>query len=152
MSDLSLTVHLRDAVQGRIAVKERLLPHIGAHLMAQRRLKVTVEEAEDERSLQQNAFMWAYVLKTISRQAVIDGIGADENGWHLYFKRRLLGYRVVKVKVPGKKRPSITRELRSTTGLSVRRMSKYLDEMMAIAATEFGVTFDAGKRWEDWKA
>ena len=151
MSDLSLTVHLQNAVQGRIAVKDQVLPFIGAHLAAQRRLKVTVVEAEDERSLQQNAFMWGYVLKTISRQAVIDGIGADENGWHLYFKRRLLGYRVVKVKVPGKKRPSITRELRSTTGLSVKRMSKYLDEMMAVAATEFGVTFETGRRWEDWQ-
>lgn len=151
MSDLSLTVHLQNAVQGRIALKDQVLPFIGAHLQAQRRLKVTVEEAEDERSLKQNAFMWAFVLKTISRQAVIDGIGADENGWHLYFKRRLLGYQVRKVKVPGKKRPSMVRELRSTKGLSVKKMSDYLDKVMAIAATEFGVTFEAGRRWEDWR-
>lgn len=117
-----------------------------------KRLAVHICEQEDERSVKQNAFMWAFVLKSIKVQAVIDGIGADENGWHLYFKRRLLGYRIVKTKVPGKKRPSITRELRSTTDLSVKRMSKYLDEVMAAAATEFGVTFEAGRRWEDWNA
>lgn len=150
MSDLSLSLRLTDASQGRIAVKGQLLPFIGGHLQAGRALAVTVKEAEDERTLKQNAFMWGFVLKTISRQAVIDGIGADERGWHLFFKRRLLGYRVRKVKVPGKKRPSITRELRSTTGLSVKRMSAYLEEMMATAATEFGVTFEPDRRWEDW--
>lgn len=151
MSDMSLVRHLQNPQQGRVAMVQEVLPYIGEQLRSGRRLVVKVEEAEDERSLKQNAFMWGYVLKTIKTQAVIDGIGADENGWHLYFKRRLLGYRAVKVKVPGKKRPSITRELRSTTGLSVKKMSEYLDKVMAIAATEFGVTFD-GRRWEDWQA
>lgn len=124
-----------------------------------KRLAVTIRELEDERTLKQNSFMWAFVLKTISQQAMIGGIGADENGWHYYFKRRLLGYKATAIKVPGQKRKSITRELRSTTDLKARKgkeadpskyMPDYLDAVMAIAASEFGVTFDEGRRWEDW--
>jgi hypothetical protein len=109
------------------------------------------EVAQDIRSLQQNAFMWAFVLKNISQQAQLEGIGATADGWHLYYKRMFLGYQLKKVKVPGKKRPSITRELRSTTKLSVPKMSKYMEQVMAHAATTFGVAFEDGKRWEDWK-
>lgn len=104
---------------------------------------------EDDRSLRQNKFLWSYVYRQISHQAVIDGIGADEDGWHLYFKKRVLGFKVMKTKLPGKKRKSIHRELRSTTKLKVPAFSKYLEQVMAIAATEFGVTFGDAK-WETW--
>ena len=116
-----------------------------------KRLAVHICEAEDLRSLQQNAFYWSFVLKTISEQARVNGTSATAEGWHLYFKRKHLGYAFRKVTLPGKKRPSVTRELRSTTKLSVARMSKYLDAVMAEAATDFGVTFEPGKRWEDWR-
>lgn len=131
---------------------EKVRPFCREQWAQGRQLAVHICEAEDQRSLQQNAFYWAFVLKTISRQATIDGIGSDENGWHYYFKRRVLGYRVTKTKVPGSKRPVIRRELRSTTDLKVKPMSTYLEKVMAIAATEFGVTFDPGKSWEDWQA
>lgn len=124
------------------------------------RIAATAQEEEDDRSLRQNAFYWGVVLKTISQQALIDGIGSDEDGWHYYFKRRVLGYRVVKVRVPGSKRPVIRRELRSTKDLKARRrgeadptkyMPDYLDAVMAIAASEFGVTFPPDQRWEDYR-
>lgn len=147
-----MKLQLRDAVQGRIAVKEQLLPHIGAHLLAQRRLTVTVEEAEDERSLKQNAFYWAFVLKTISDQARIGGVRYAADAWHELMKRQLLPRKVRKVKVAGRKRPTVSVSLGSTTDLSVKRMSAYLDRVMAMAATDLGVTFEAGKRWQEWSA
>lgn len=124
------------------------------------RIAATAEEEQDARSLQQNAFYWGYVLKTISEQATINGIGSDEDGWHWHFKKTVLGYRVVKYREPGSKRMKVKRELRSTKDLKQRRrgdpdptkyMPDYLDAVMAKAATEFGVTFDATKRWEDWQ-
>lgn len=126
------------------------------------RIAATAQEEQDKRTLRQNAFLWGYVYKTISAQATIDGTGADENGWHLYFKRRLLGYRVTQTRIPGKKRPAIRRELRSTKDLKARRprtvadpnpakyMPDYLEAVMSTAGTEFGVTFDAGRTWENW--
>jgi hypothetical protein len=124
------------------------------------RIAATAQEEEDDRSLRQNAFLWSFVYKTISAQGLIDGIGSDEEGWHYYFKKRVLGYRVRKVRVPGSKRPVIRRELRSTTELKARRrgeadpttyMPDYLDAVMAIAASEFGVQFPADQRWETWR-
>ena len=53
---------------------------------------------------------------------------------------------VVKVKVAGRKRPTVIRRLRSTTGLSVRAMSNYLDELQAHASSELGVRFSV----RDW--
>lgn len=111
-------------------------------------LAVQVSELEDARTLQQNRFYWGVVLKEISEQAKINGTGATADGWHYYFKRRVLGYKFSKVRVPGQKRPSVTRELRSTRGLSVKKMGAYLDEVQAIAATELGVAF-SGMRWQD---
>jgi hypothetical protein len=118
---------------------------------AGKKLSVRISEAEDERSLQQNAFLWGFVYKHITEQALVEGIGATAEGWHLYYKRMFLGYQVRKVTLPGKKRPSITRELRSTRDLKVKPMSKYLEQVMAHAATTFGVQFPAGRRWEDWQ-
>lgn len=146
----ALRVELHNAEQGRAVVAQRLLPWIGEQIAMGREVEVIARELEDSRSHKQNAFLWGYVLKTISQQAVIGGIGSDEEGWHYYFKRRLLGYRVLKTRVPGSKRPSIRRELRSTKDLKVKAMSDYLDKVMATAATEFGVTFKM-TRWEDYQ-
>lgn len=145
-----LRVELHDKAQGRQVVTSRLLPWLGQQLEAGREIEVVAREIEDNRSLRQNAFYWSYVLKTISQQAVIGGIGADEEGWNKYFKRRVLGYRVTKTRMPGSKRPSITRELRSTRDLKVKPMSEYLEQVMAIGASDFGVTFEI-KDWQSYE-
>lgn len=115
-----------------------------------KRIRVRFNVEEDFRTLQQNAFYWSFVLKQVSQQATLNGIGADEEGWHYYFKKTVLGYRIVKVRVPGSKRPAIRRELWSTKDLTIKKMATYLEQVMAKAATEFGVTFD-NRRWEDWQ-
>ena len=122
-----------------------------ANLTAGKRMVVTAQEQEDERSLRQNAFYWAVVLKCTSEQAKINGVGATADGWHLYWKREHLGYKFTKTKLPGAKRPSITRELRSTKGLSVKKMAVYLEKVQATAATDFGVAFSA-MRWEEYRS
>lgn len=77
-----LRIELHDKAQGRQVVSARLLPWLGKQLEAGREIEVVAREIEDNRSLRQNAFYWSYVLKTISEQAVIDGIGSDEEGWN----------------------------------------------------------------------
>ena len=152
MSELALTAVWSSPEQAKASLERTVGPWCRTQWAAGvARLAVTVQPEADLRSVQQNAFMWAFVLKTISEQAQLEGIGATADGWHLYYKRMFLGYKVSKVKVPGKKRPSITRELRSTTKLSVPKMSKYLEQVMAHASTTFGVAFEDGKKWEDWQ-
>lgn len=150
MTAQAMRIELHDATQGRTALTARLLPWIGEQLRLGREIEVVARELQDNRSLKQNAFLWGYVLKAIKDQATIGGIGADEEGWNLYFKRRVLGYRVIKTRIPGSKRPSVKRELRSTKDLKVKPMSDYLEQVMAIAASEFGVTFGV-TRWEDYE-
>lgn len=108
-----------------------------------RRIAVHLCDLEDARSLQRNREYWGYVLRPISEQAQIEGIGATAEGWHDYYRKMFLGYEFLKVREPGKKRPTVRRQLKSTTKLSERAMRKYLEEVRAHAATTFGVTFPA---------
>lgn len=111
-----------------------------ARAMVERvRIVITLAVAEDDRSLRQNRFYWGVVLQQISAQAP-GGWTAD--AWHELFKRQVLGYEVVKVKVAGRKKPTIYRRLRSTTQLTVKQMSDYLDQVIALATTDAGVEFD----------
>lgn len=134
------------AIRGQIApyCKQRWSEGCG-------RLSVKIEPEEDQRTLKQNAFLWGFVYRHISEQAQLAGIGATADGWHLYYKRMHLGYRFNKITLPGKKRPSVIKELRSTTGLKVGPMSDYLDKVMAHAANVFGVCFPAGITWENYR-
>jgi hypothetical protein len=98
---------------------------------------------EDERSVQRNREYWGFVLRPISEQAQVNGIGATVDGWHDYYRLMFLGYEFTKTKLPGMKRPSVRRKLKSTTKLSERAMRLYLEQVRAHAATTFSVTFPA---------
>jgi hypothetical protein len=103
---------------------------------------MVLTEAEDERSIRQNKFYWGPVLGQIAEQGRKDGRAWDQEEWHNLFKRVVLGYEVITEKVAGRKRKTSYRRLRSTRRLSVRQMSRYLDEVIALATTELHVEFD----------
>ena len=132
--------------QAGASMRAQFIPYVKEKLEAGLCLAVSVMELEDARSLQQNAFYWAVVLKQVSEQATIDNIGATPKGWHLWAKRKFLGYQFTKTKLPGAKRPSVTKTLRSTKGLSVKKMSVYLEQVIAEAVTVFDVRFSE----RDW--
>jgi hypothetical protein len=113
------------------------------------RVRITAEEQEDDRTLQQNRFYWGPCLSEISEQATINSQRYTIDAWHELFKRQFLGYEVLRVHVAGRKRPTIIRRLRSTTKLKVKAMSKYLDEVQAFAATELGVRFSV-RNWQEY--
>jgi hypothetical protein len=113
-------------------------------------VRVLVEEKEDDRSLQANRYYWGVCLREISEQASIEGQRYAVDAWHELFKRQFLGFEVVKVKVAGRKKPTIIRRLRSTTKLKVKAMSKFIDEVHAFAAVDLGVQFSAPE-WREWQ-
>lgn len=133
--------------QAGASMRAQFIPYVKEKLEAGLCLAVSVMELEDARTLRQNAFMWGVVLKEISEQATLGGIGATPEGWHLFFKRKFLGYEYTKTKLPGAKRPSVTKTLRSTKGLSVKKMSVYLEQVIAEAVTVFDVRFSE----RDWQ-
>lgn len=111
---------------------------------------IRCSEHEEDRTVQQNRFYWGPCLKEISEQARIEGQRWTAEAWHELFKRTFLGYEIKKVRVAGKKRPVVIRRLRSTTGLKVRPMGKYLDELQAFAATDLGVQFSV-RKWQEYE-
>ena len=137
--------------QAHQVLTQSLWPWVKEMTMAGHKLVIRGEEAQDDRTLKQNKFLWGFVYKHVSEQAQVEGIGATAEGWNLYYKKMFLGYRIEKTKLPGKKRPSITRTLRSTKELKVKAMSDYLDKVMAHAATTFCVAFPAGVTWESYR-
>ncbi len=102
-------------------------------------VEIIVRQAEDQRSLRANRFYWGFVLKTIAAQAVIAGQRYTAEAWHELFKRQYLCYEIKKATVAGRRKKLVTRTLRSTQKLSVRAFVKYLDQIMAFAATDLAV-------------
>jgi hypothetical protein len=116
-----------------------------------KRARISAQEDEDDRSIQQNRFYWGVILRQTSEQARIDGQRYTDEAWHELGKRQFLGYEIKKVPVAGRKKLTVIRRLRSTTELKVRPMSKYLEEFIAFAVTDLGVRFTE-TRWEDYRA
>jgi hypothetical protein len=104
-----------------------------------RRVKVTVEDVEDDRTEQQHKYYWAVVLQDVADHVVVGGQRYTKDAWHEYGKREFLPRKTKNVKVAGRRRPVVTTVIASTTEQSVRRMGEYLEKWIAFAA-EHGVT------------
>lgn len=120
--------------------------------IVERRYRLMFGEDRDSRSLRQNRFYFGPVLRQIAEQA--PGHYTTQ-AWHEAFKRQFLGFEITSVEVAGRKRKTTIRRLRSTTGLSVKQMSEYLDEVIATAANDLGVVFDLDPTEREavrWKA
>lgn len=106
---------------------------------------IRVCEAELNRSVEANKYYWGIVLKEISEQACIDGQRWSVDAWHELFKRQFLGYEIKKIKVAGKKKTYVKRQLKSTAKQKIKPFSVYLDKVIAFAVTDLSVQFS-----EDW--
>lgn len=150
MSDLSVSLLLREPDSAREQMRRVWVDHMQPNLRAGRQLLCKVLEAEDERSLQQLRFYWGVVLKAISEQASIGGQKYAADAWHELAKRQFIPRRVRKTKVAGRKRPVVTVTLGSTSDLGVKKMSTYLEQVLAFGA-EMGVVYPE-TRWQDYRA
>lgn len=144
-----LRVHWSQPDQARTNFLAVVAPWVKTQLDAGESIDVHLSVAEDDRSILQNKFYWGYVLKSIAAQARVNGQRYTADAWHELFKRQMLGYEIRKVTVAGARRKRVIRSLRSTAKLSVKAMSKYLDAVMAFAASDLGVTF-AVPAWEQY--
>ena len=135
MSDDTLTRIVASREQAHAAAME-VYAHAQALIADAKRVRISCGEDEDDRSQQQNRFYWGVVLAQISEQARVAGQRYTVDAWHELAKRQVLGYEIVRVQVAGRKRATVYRRLRSTSKLSVRKMSAYLEETLAFAATD----------------
>ncbi len=145
MSDTTiivLLVHPDEAPgQARAAMTRTLVPACDAMFRrGVKRIKLTAEEVEDDRTERQQGYYWGVILKDTSEQARIDGVKYTPEAWHELGKRLHLPRRKVKTKVAGRSRPVVSMTLGTTKGIGIRSMGTYMEKFIAWVSTDFGVT------------
>jgi len=135
------TIYLRGKQQ-----EETLLQLIPAlPLDEEKPLQVIIREAVDERSLAQNKLMWA-MINDVSDQVWLNRRKYLPDVWNIYFKQLFLpdypeeGITRVNYCKWGKGMEGEQVLIGSTTDLTIKGMTKYLDEINRYAS-EYGVVF-----------
>lgn len=151
MSEYALHTVFISPEQAKKAIAGQIAPYC-RDLWARgiERVAVTLQPEEDAKTVQQNKFYWGVVLREISEQARIEGQRYTVDAWHELFKRQFLPRITKRTRVAGKPRPVVTTTIGSTQGLSVKKMSAYIEQVMAFAQTDLSVKFSA-QRWEDYR-
>lgn len=108
-----------------------------------KRVRMLAEEDDDPKTLRQMRFIHGPVLNQIAEQVVVDGRRYTVDTWKLFFKNLILERepRFEMVRLPGWKRATPQRQRWSLRELGIKRCSLFIDEVIAHAATEFGVQF-----------
>ena len=151
MSDMALHTVFLNPEQAKAAIAGQIAPYCRAQWQnGVERLRVTVEPEEDAKTVQQGRFYWGVILTQISEQACIDGQRYTVDAWHELFKRQMLPRRKKRVYVAGKTRPIVTTTIGTTKGLGVRKMSAFIEKVIAFGATDLGVKFSE-TRWENYR-
>lgn len=101
-----------------------------------------------KRNNMQNSRYWKAVLAPIADQAWVEGRRFSSETWHILYAEKFLP--MIEIPMPD---GSIRMERTSTTKLTVREFSEYMQQVEADASTELGIRFDAdprqcgGERW-----
>lgn len=117
-------------------------------------LEFVIREEVKARKKSQNDLMWAGPLADIAEQAYVNGRTYAAKVWHEYFKELFLpeefdpaqcreGYQKWDYKPDGSRLL-----VGSTTKLTRKGFARYLTQVEAHAANEFGVVFTANPRQE----
>lgn len=119
----------------------------------EKRVRVTVEEAEDELTIRQRGFLHAAVLPQIAEQVRMpDGTRYIPALWKEHLKDLFIPDKWDMVRLPfvkdrktGQWKPSAkkvpVKRRKSTEGLSIKGYSDFIDKCIAHATVEWGVRF-----------
>ncbi len=100
--------------------------------------------------MQQGRFYWGIILMQISEQARIEGQRYTVDAWHELFKRQHLPRVSKRCYIAGKHRPVVTTTIGTTKGLGIRKMSAFIEKVIAFAVADLGVAFTE-TRWENYR-
>lgn len=103
-------------------------------------LRIILTSSEKKRTLEQNAFLWGFLLRQIAEQIWVEGRQYSDEVWHIHLAEMF----AEKIEIP---LPDGTIHIRrkSTSEMSVSEFSDYLNKIEAYAATELGVRFVDGR-------
>lgn len=149
MSQYALHTVFINPEQAKAAISRQIAPFCRAQWQnGIERLLVTVEPEEDAKTAQQGRFYWGVILMQISEQARIGGERYTVDAWHELFKRQFLPRVSKRSYVAGRKRPVVTTTIGTTKGLGIRKMSAFIEKVIAFGAGDLGVMFSETK-WEN---
>lgn len=139
MSELLLRVEFHSPEQAHQAIVKQQWPFVKEQTAHGRSLVAEVRLLDDAISDAQRGFLHGVVLEEIHLYARPNGQQFPMPVWKEWFRARLLpNKRVTSINpMTGKKSRRSVRV--STEDLGVRRLAKYIDEVIAIAAEELGV-------------
>jgi len=108
-----------------------------------KRVVVTVAEDEDALTVLQRKFFHGPVLGQISEQVRVEGVRYARSVWKRHLKDVILERdpRFETVRMPGDAEPRTVRIWWTTEELGVKRYSQFIDEVIAMATTEWNVEF-----------
>lgn len=139
MTDILLRCELRDADQARSILKVHALPWVGEQLKAGRELVAEFRLLDDDITEAQRGFLHGVVLTEIALYARPGGQQFPMKVWKEHFRSTLLPNKRVTSTNPITGRKSRRSVRVSTEELGVRRLARYIDQVIAIAADELGV-------------
>ena len=101
-------------------------------------LRIIISTQEEKRREQQNKYYWAVVIRSIADQAWVDGKRFSGEVWHEHVARM---FGILKdVTLPD----SIVIQKRlSTTEMTVKEFSEYIENVTAWGASELGIRYPA---------
>ena len=151
MSECALQTVFTDPDQAKACISHQIAPFCRTMWeQGVQRLTVTVEPEDDAKTVQQGRFLWGVVYSEIAHQAVVGGVRYTSDAWHELMKRQFLPRKKVSTQVAGRKRPVVYTTIGTTKGLSVKKMSNFIEQVIAYAVTELGVRFSA-TNWEGYR-
>lgn len=151
MSEFALHTVFISPEQAKATIASQIAPFCKAQWQnGIERLRVTIEPEEDAKTVQQGRFYWGVVLMQISEQASIEGQRYTVDAWHELFKRQMLPRVSKRSYVAGKKRPVVITTIGTTKGLGIRKMSAFIEKVIAFGASDLGVQFSE-TRWENYR-
>lgn len=112
-----------------------------------------IRDMKPQRTVDQNALMWAGIMSTIQSEMKKEGFGYTQDAWHMFCKSKFLpdeqnppdDFEEDDIRDGYQKwlyLPNGERHLNgSTTQLTKKGFSKYLDKICAYFANEYGVEF-----------
>lgn len=134
-----MRVELHEPQQAHQALAQHAWPWVKQQTSQGRELVAEFRLLDDAITQAQRGYLHGVVLTEIALYARPNGQQFPMPVWKEWFRDRLLGDRRVTCVDPMTGRKSRRRVRVSTEDLGVRRLAKYIDEVIAIAATELGV-------------
>lgn len=138
----------RTLEQARRNWQQQCAPFVATMLKSGQPVAAVFMPLDEAKSDQQRKFLHGVVLLEISQQARIGTAVYTPKVWKEYFRDKYLGSKRVTYTNPVTGNQVVREEPVSTESLGVRAYSQFIEQVMAEAATDFGVRFTC----QDWQS